>query len=221
MEKEQLDPSVFKTILSLFKTIAEDAYENGRKSIMDYKSSSSDILLSTDSKCHHDKEEKKESDVESEDCPICMETLDTNVIVTHCEHKFHSNCLMEWNLQNTTCPLCRAELGSSEDGVSEREEKKVYVSDDEEDFSTWENPLEHLFEDPVMNDLRNRVKRRLNDLRLETSYRFQCPCGSNISRASGHQHFQSNRHTIWLHELSEQSLRDILNSIQHILDNVV
>ena len=146
--------------------------------------------------------------VEGEDCPICMETLDTNVIVTHCAHKFHSNCLMEWNRQNTTCPLCRTELGSTGEEVKREEQKG-------ENIPRLENPLNYLYrniDDAILFELRAAVKRRINEWRLQTppNSRFHCPCGSNISRSSGNQHFHSNRHIIWLNTLSENTMRDLL-----------
>ena len=208
MEDEKISPETFKTILSMFKLVSENAYENGIKSMV---STDSKTMVSFPSSTQGSdrplsQNEEQKNQPKQEDCPICMENIDTNEIVTHCGHTFHQGCLMEWNHHNTTCPMCRAELGTGQ-----RDEKK-YEEEDDEDFSTWENPLGHLFEDVVVNELRQSVKRRLNDLRLGVppGSRFQCPCGSNISRASGHQHFQSNRHIIWLHELSEQSLRDIL-----------
>lgn len=40
-----------------------------------------------------------------EDCAICFETLDNNIINKwSCNHKFHSNCIKNWN---KFCPLCK------------------------------------------------------------------------------------------------------------------
>jgi hypothetical protein len=40
-----------------------------------------------------------------EDCAICFETLDNNIINKwSCNHKFHSNCIKVWNKY---CPFCR------------------------------------------------------------------------------------------------------------------
>ena len=40
------------------------------------------------------------------DCPICLESLDQGVVMLKCGHKFHCNCLAQWN--KLSCPLCRA-----------------------------------------------------------------------------------------------------------------
>jgi hypothetical protein len=48
-----------------------------------------------------------ETDETDTNCSICYETLDTNVIETSCEHRFHKNCIDEWLSQQQTCPLCR------------------------------------------------------------------------------------------------------------------
>lgn len=47
--------------------------------------------------------------VEMEDkCSICHETKQkSNVILFDCDHSFHVNCIMSWNKQSTTCPMCR------------------------------------------------------------------------------------------------------------------
>ena len=48
------------------------------------------------------------------DCAICMEPLDSNIITTNCNHKFHKKCLHKWyDFDKTSqgkygkCPLCR------------------------------------------------------------------------------------------------------------------
>jgi hypothetical protein len=41
-----------------------------------------------------------------EDCAICFETLEENIINKwSCNHKFHSNCIKQW--KKNSCPLCR------------------------------------------------------------------------------------------------------------------
>ena len=41
-----------------------------------------------------------------EDCAICLETLNTDIINKWtCNHKFHSNCIKQW--KTNSCPLCR------------------------------------------------------------------------------------------------------------------
>jgi hypothetical protein len=44
----------------------------------------------------------------TEDCPICLDTIATDQVTTHCGHTFHRACL-EQNIQHhsTKCPMCR------------------------------------------------------------------------------------------------------------------
>lgn len=42
------------------------------------------------------------------DCTICMEKIDsTDKKILTCNHKFHTNCINKWLLENNTCPICR------------------------------------------------------------------------------------------------------------------
>lgn len=40
-------------------------------------------------------------------CVICLETITNKTVCIPCYHEFCSSCILEWNLQNNTCPLCR------------------------------------------------------------------------------------------------------------------
>lgn len=48
-------------------------------------------------------------DEEIELCSICTEQINdkTNFVITQCNHKFHYNCLLKWNISNNNCPICR------------------------------------------------------------------------------------------------------------------
>ena len=56
--------------------------------------------------------------IETETCPICMETLGkTNICVTACKpigHKFCLECMFKHSKTKANCPLCRANLPGSE-----------------------------------------------------------------------------------------------------------
>ncbi|VVB16048.1 unnamed protein product [Arabis nemorensis] len=45
------------------------------------------------------------------DCPICLTELSSSVsrMELSCSHVFHTNCLMKWLKENTSCPICRSE----------------------------------------------------------------------------------------------------------------
>jgi hypothetical protein len=48
------------------------------------------------------------------ECSICLETMEDsrgNFVKTRtCGHVFHQRCLVQWILQNHSCPLCRRQL---------------------------------------------------------------------------------------------------------------
>ena len=44
-------------------------------------------------------------------CCICYKNIGKqNVIITNCNHTFHSTCLLKWTNKNKSCPLCRNNL---------------------------------------------------------------------------------------------------------------
>ena len=51
------------------------------------------------------------ADYDNDICSICHNDLEENVYtVPHCEHKFHSNCIISWfRTGNGSCPYCRNE----------------------------------------------------------------------------------------------------------------
>ncbi|MES2663219.1 MAG: RING finger protein [Pseudomonadota bacterium] len=43
-----------------------------------------------------------------DDCPICLNKLETaKLITTRCKHNFHNKCLAQWLSMRATCPICR------------------------------------------------------------------------------------------------------------------
>ena len=51
--------------------------------------------------------------IESDTCPICMETLEkTNYASTKCGHQFCLECLLRHVSTKSDCPLCRAVVGN-------------------------------------------------------------------------------------------------------------
>ena len=53
--------------------------------------------------------------IETETCPICMETLGkTNCCTTPCGHQFCLECMFKHSKTKANCPLCRANLPGSE-----------------------------------------------------------------------------------------------------------
>lgn len=51
------------------------------------------------------------------ECSICYEnlTMDKNLLITECGHKFHYSCYKNWN--KDTCPLCRQDVIKSDSNI--------------------------------------------------------------------------------------------------------
>ena len=58
-------------------------------------------------KCNHAKEFEIRENKSSEDCPVCLETMEECVNL-NCNHRFHINCITQWIDLENKCPLCRS-----------------------------------------------------------------------------------------------------------------
>lgn len=43
-------------------------------------------------------------------CVICQDVITDETVCIPCGHKFCNSCIIEWNLQNNTCPNCRTRV---------------------------------------------------------------------------------------------------------------
>ena len=59
-----------------------------------------------------DDTDEKEKEVEKEEiiCPICLDSIEDQSVITSCKHVFHEECLSMWIIDHHTCPYCRSEL---------------------------------------------------------------------------------------------------------------
>ena len=46
-------------------------------------------------------------------CPICYQSMESDVRIMHCNHLFHENCLKKWFYIQDKCPMCYAEFRPS------------------------------------------------------------------------------------------------------------
>jgi hypothetical protein len=56
---------------------------------------------------------KKNDNVLSEQCFICMDNYNENQfkrILPNCKHYFHKKCIDKWIKKNSSCPICRDQL---------------------------------------------------------------------------------------------------------------
>ena len=74
-------------------------------------------------------------------CPICYDEItNTNVVVTECNHKFHTSCLMNSVSRNGFgCPLCRGAMKTIEDDASDSAESECDDEENEYDDEDDEN----------------------------------------------------------------------------------
>lgn len=54
----------------------------------------------------------------AQSCPICMDVIEVDGIVTKCGHIFCKTDFEAWNQNNGTCPTCRTEVGGDQDKMS-------------------------------------------------------------------------------------------------------
>lgn len=60
-------------------------------------------------------------------CSVCTDELaeGEEVQVLPCKHQFHPPCLAPWLLQQNSCPMCRTELPTDDDGYEQRKEREA------------------------------------------------------------------------------------------------
>ncbi len=48
-------------------------------------------------------------------CSICIEAFieAENIKILPCLHQFHSNCVDDWLMRKTTCPVCKYDIATS------------------------------------------------------------------------------------------------------------
>ena len=61
-----------------------------------------------------DKLEEKFKERLSESCSVCMDKLDKPVLVPCCQNIFCGGCVLEWMKNNSSCPLCRTSIDTSD-----------------------------------------------------------------------------------------------------------
>lgn len=66
------------------------------------------------------------SPIETEDCPICMESLGkTNCCTTACGHQFCMKCFLKHTKTKDTCPICRGHISGATPAVRPRRQPVI------------------------------------------------------------------------------------------------
>jgi len=81
-------------------------------------------------------------------CVICSLDLEINeeILILHCKHMYHTNCISKWVLLNPTCPYCRCIVNTH------KQECSIPIINEQE-----QNPHNHPFQwrgrvnDPVQS----------------------------------------------------------------------
>jgi hypothetical protein len=99
-----------------------------------------------------------EQQVISQECPICMDTIEglCNRVVTECGHAFHCSCLMQNTAHNGFgCPYCRTKMAEEPE---EEEESDDGYGDDESEVT--------VFDEDALTSFR-MFHQRINDEEVE------------------------------------------------------
>ena len=68
-----------------------------------------DIMNSTEISVYNENENENENLI----CSVCQAPIQVNETIRKlkgCNHKFHINCIDNWLVNNTTCPICRQDV---------------------------------------------------------------------------------------------------------------
>lgn len=79
-----------------------------------------------------------------ENCPVCLLTFDTSVIVKelpNCGHFFHAECIIPWLEKTNTCPMCRHEYPTDDVEYEEERRLKESEKDKEERLEDLHNSM--------------------------------------------------------------------------------
>ena len=53
---------------------------------------------------------KTSNEILEDNCSICLNKENKEIMILNCNHNFHSECLIRWLMKNKKCPICRKEV---------------------------------------------------------------------------------------------------------------
>ncbi|GBP05480.1 E3 ubiquitin-protein ligase RNF181 [Eumeta japonica] len=76
-------------------------------------------------------------------CPVCLKKFSNGekVKLMPCEHSFHSTCILTWLNKTNSCPLCRHELPTDDEGYEAFKKEKKRAVQRQEDLNTLHNSM--------------------------------------------------------------------------------
>ncbi|KAJ0177780.1 hypothetical protein K1T71_006653 [Dendrolimus kikuchii] len=80
---------------------------------------------------------------ENKNCAICLKSLDIGDKATKmpCNHCFHSTCILTWLNRTNSCPFCRYELPTDDEGYEAFKKEKKRAEQRKEDLDTLHNSM--------------------------------------------------------------------------------
>lgn len=76
-------------------------------------------------------------------CPICLKSLSPGMMVKRmpCNHCFHSKCILTWLEKTNSCPVCRHELPTDDEGYEAFKKEKKRAVQRKEDLDLLHNSM--------------------------------------------------------------------------------
>ncbi|XP_013193973.1 E3 ubiquitin-protein ligase RNF181 [Amyelois transitella] len=79
----------------------------------------------------------------SKNCPICLKNFCDGEKAKEmpCHHVFHPVCILTWLERTNSCPFCRFELGTDDEGYEAFKKEKKRAEQRKEDLDTLHNSM--------------------------------------------------------------------------------
>ncbi|XP_041988884.1 E3 ubiquitin-protein ligase RNF181 [Aricia agestis] len=76
-------------------------------------------------------------------CPICLKKFQVNEKAKQmpCEHQFHGKCIMTWLERTNSCPFCRYELPTDDEGYEAFKKEKKRAEQRKEELENLHNSM--------------------------------------------------------------------------------
>ncbi|XP_053605809.1 E3 ubiquitin-protein ligase RNF181 [Plodia interpunctella] len=79
----------------------------------------------------------------SKNCPICLKNFGDGEKAKEmpCHHVFHPTCILTWLERTNSCPFCRFELATDDEGYEAFKKEKKRAEQRKEDLDTLHNSM--------------------------------------------------------------------------------
>ncbi|XP_075975981.1 E3 ubiquitin-protein ligase RNF181 [Anticarsia gemmatalis] len=82
-------------------------------------------------------------DSDGKSCPICLKKFNPGEKAKEmpCHHQFHNKCILTWLERTNSCPFCRHELPTEDEGYEAFKKEKKRAEQRKEDLDTLHNSM--------------------------------------------------------------------------------